>query len=69
MNNEYKKVTLINYMIRGVAILLLVVSFFFLFLEGDTVYESLKWGINTSNYDRVDLDSEYWYDSHSFLSV
>ena len=62
------KVTkILNLIFTCVAIFALVVSFTLLFIRGTTVYEEEMWGVHTSTYKRVDLDSEYTYGSHNFF--
>lgn len=61
---EKKTVSLI---VRGIALLLLVVAFLCLFIEGNTTYEKEKWGVSSS-YSRVDLDSEYSTSGHNFFT-
>lgn len=61
------KVKLLGVIFRGVALLLLVVGFLFLFIEGDVTVTERTWGIKISNNERVDLESDYSYSSENFF--
>ena len=64
---ESKGVKITTYILRGVAISLLLIAFLLLLIESSSVIETEQWGIHSSTYKRVDLDSEYTYTSHNFF--
>ena len=61
------KFNIIGTIFRGVAIFLLVTAFLLLLISGTTVIEEEAWGVKTSGYSRIDLDSEYSYSSDNFF--
>lgn len=61
------KVKLWGTILRGVAVLLLLLGFLFLLIEGTVETKESVWAISVSNGERVDLDSEYSYGSENFF--
>lgn len=53
--------------LRGIALLFLLIAFFCLLIEGGVTIEEEMWGIKISNNQRLDLDSEFSYDTENFF--
>lgn len=62
-----KKVSILGYIFRGVAIFFLVVAFMLLLINGTVVHEEETWAVHPTTHNRIDADSEYSYSSANFF--
>ena len=62
-----KAMKIIGLVCRCIVISLLAVAFLLLLTRTLTTYEEERYAVSSSNYDTIDLDSDWSYDNHNFF--